>query len=181
MDDVGVTILNGNGPGSTPQEPLVLVAKMSDSERSALESKRRVDLRVLQSLIQRSNIVCSFNTLVPFFCNISTLGEVYYLLYADDYEVPSKVAIDPELPSLGRIRVDFVAPPFGPTSIKRCVSRVDENSEFAFADFFADTSCDTPLKEVHISIRRSPGLSPNEPMTIVQRSPIQNGKYGIKN
>ena len=36
-----VTILNGMGPGSTPQEPLAFVAKMSDSERSALESDGR--------------------------------------------------------------------------------------------------------------------------------------------
>jgi hypothetical protein len=36
-----VTILNRTGPGSTPQEPLALVAKMSDSERSALESGER--------------------------------------------------------------------------------------------------------------------------------------------
>jgi hypothetical protein len=36
-----VTIFNGTGPGSTPQEPLALVAKMSDSERSALESDGR--------------------------------------------------------------------------------------------------------------------------------------------
>ena len=42
MDDSDkVTILNGTGPGSTPQEPLALVAKMSDSERSDLESGRR--------------------------------------------------------------------------------------------------------------------------------------------
>ena len=39
-----VTILNGTGPGSTPQEPLALVAKMSDSERSVLESDGRVGL-----------------------------------------------------------------------------------------------------------------------------------------
>ena len=39
MDDAEkVTILNGTGPGSTPQEPLALVAKMSDSERNDLES-----------------------------------------------------------------------------------------------------------------------------------------------
>ena len=36
-----VTILNRTGPGSTPQEPLALVAKMSDAERSALESGGR--------------------------------------------------------------------------------------------------------------------------------------------
>ena len=35
-----VNILNHTGPGSTPQEPLALVAKLSDSERSALESGR---------------------------------------------------------------------------------------------------------------------------------------------
>ena len=45
MDDTEkVTILDGTGPGSTPQEPLALVAKMSDSERSALESDGRVGL-----------------------------------------------------------------------------------------------------------------------------------------
>ena len=32
------------GPGSTPQEPLALVAKISDSERSELESGRRSGL-----------------------------------------------------------------------------------------------------------------------------------------
>jgi hypothetical protein len=31
----------GTGPGSTPQEPLALVAKMSDFERSALDSEGR--------------------------------------------------------------------------------------------------------------------------------------------
>ena len=36
-----VTILNRTGPGSTPQEPLALVAKMTDSERSALDSEGR--------------------------------------------------------------------------------------------------------------------------------------------
>ena len=42
MGDTGkINILNRTGLGSTPQEPLALVAKMSDSERSALESGRR--------------------------------------------------------------------------------------------------------------------------------------------
>ena len=36
-----IAILNRTGPGSTPQEPLALVAKMSDSDRSALESGER--------------------------------------------------------------------------------------------------------------------------------------------
>ena len=42
MDDAEkFAIFSRTGPGSTPQEPLALVAKMSDSERSALESGRR--------------------------------------------------------------------------------------------------------------------------------------------
>ena len=44
MDDANKDIIlnrSGTGPGSTPQEPLALVAKMSDSERSALESEGR--------------------------------------------------------------------------------------------------------------------------------------------
>ena len=53
------------------------------------------------------------------------LGEVYYLLYADKYEMPSKVTIDPEELSLGRIRADSVAPLHSPASIKRCISRVE--------------------------------------------------------
>ena len=45
MDDADkVTILNGTYPGSTPQEPLALVAKMSGSERSAMESDERGEL-----------------------------------------------------------------------------------------------------------------------------------------
>ena len=47
MDDAdNAIILNrtGTSPGSTPQEPLALVAKMSDSERSALESDGRSGL-----------------------------------------------------------------------------------------------------------------------------------------
>ena len=40
IGDTGkVAILNRTGPGSTPQEPLAVVAKMSDSEWSALDSE----------------------------------------------------------------------------------------------------------------------------------------------
>ena len=114
------------------------------------------------------------------------------MLYADEYENPSKVAFDPKEPCLGRIRVDSVAPPHSPASIKRCISRVEETPELAHADLFADTSCYTPLKEGHISILSTdgPGLGPDEPMAIVQvpvarlESPsfkLPDGRYIIKN
>ena len=150
-----------------------------------------MNLRVLQRLIQRiqrSDIVRPFNTLLLlFFITSRLLGEVYYELYADNYVMPSKVAIDPEEPSLGRIRADSVAPPHSSTSIKRCISRVERTPVLAYANLYADISCDTPLEEGHISILHTngPGLSPNEPMVIVQLPieipTIPDGKYIIKN
>jgi hypothetical protein len=97
-----------------------------------------------------------------------------------------RVAFDPEEPSLGRIRADSIAPPHNPTSIKRCISRVERNPAFAYtADIFADITCETPLKESHISFLRTdgPGLSPNEPMAILLTIPIPgpDGRYVIKN
>ena len=49
MDDTNNDIIlnrTGTGPGSTAQEPLALVAKISDSKRSALESEERVELEI---------------------------------------------------------------------------------------------------------------------------------------
>ena len=115
---------------------------------------------------------------------------MYYLLYADDDEMASKVPNDPQRPSLGRIRADSVSPPHNPASIKRCISRVERTPELAHGNLFADLSCDTPLKEGHISILRTdgPGLSPNKPMAIVlmpivqvESPPFSDGKYVIKN
>ena len=125
---------------------------------------------------------------ISYFSFPNILGEVYYLLYADDYEIPSKVALNPEEPSLGRIRADSVAPPHSLATIKNCISKVEGNPALALpghADLSANTSCDTPFKEGHISIlpNDGPGLNPNEPMAIVQvKNPsIPDGKYLIKN
>ena len=114
---------------------------------------------------------------------------MYYRLYANDCEIPSKVAVDQEEPSIGRIQADSIAPPHNPTSIKRCISRVERNPALLHADLFADTSSDSPLAEGHISILRTdgPGLSLDEPMAIVQVdvqvevTSIPDGRYLIKN
>ena len=120
---------------------------------------------------------------------------MYYQLYADDSEMPSKVANDPEKPSIGRIRADSITPPHSPTTIKLCISRVERNPGIVNSDLFADPSFDSPLTEGYISILSTdgPGMSPNEPMAIVQAdvqedSPlpvavasIPDGRYAIKN
>jgi hypothetical protein len=108
---------------------------------------------------------------------------VYYQLYADNDDIPSKVAFDPEEPSVGRIRTDSVAPPHSLASVKRHISIVEETPALAHAHLFADILCDTPLKDISILDTNGPGQSPNEPMAIVQvASPsIPDGRYFIKN
>ena len=185
-----VTIRNHIGPESALQEPLALVTKMSDSERSALESGGRGELASAAES-DTTALEIRYRTSIQHsptfhFVIYRLLGVVYYLLYVDDCKMLSKVAFDSDKPSLGRIRADSIAPPHSPASIMRCVLRV-ERIPFGHADLFANILCDNPLKEGHISILRTdgPGLSPNEPMAIVVQvpveSPIPDGKYLIKN
>jgi hypothetical protein len=105
--------------------------------------------------------------------------------------MPSKVAFDPEEPSLGRIRADFIAPPHTRSSILQHISRIESNPAISSFHLYGDVSCDIPLEEGYISILHSecPGLSPDEPMAVVQandpllpdRSPIPDGTYFITN
>jgi hypothetical protein len=103
--------------------------------------------------------------------------------------MPSKVAIDPNDPSLGRIRADSIAPPHTAKSIIQHIKRVERIETLASANLFAGISCDAPLTpEGYISILRSdgPGQSMDEPMALVLpgkyfRSPIPEGIYVIKN
>ena len=184
-----VTALNRTtGPGSTPQDPLAFVAKVSVPVsafqfrgRGGLKSAGVPDTTPDSEIRYRTSIQHS-----PIFLFVLTsqlLWEVYYLLYDDNYEVPSKIAFDPEEPSLGRIRIDSVPPPHSAVTIKRCISRVERTPAIAYAQLFADLSCNTPLKEDHISFLRTdcPGLSRMNPMAIVQNLSIPDGRYVVKN
>jgi WD40 repeat protein len=97
---------------------------------------------------------------------VGLLRLVYYLLYSEDFEMPSKVAFDPEEPSLGFIRVDRVAPPQTLSSILRYISRVEGNPALSSANLFANISCDTPLTEGHISNFQAGSLA-DDPMAVV--------------
>ena len=86
MDDadyINILDLKVTGPGSIPQKPLALVAKLSDSERSALESGRtqrtltgqskrlRVDIDAAPMEIQ----YCMSIQHSPTFIFVTTVGE----------------------------------------------------------------------------------------------------------
>ena len=179
-----VTALNRTtGPGSTPQDPLAFVAKISGSTFQYEGSAGVPDTTPDSEIRYRTSIQHSPTFL--FVLTSQLLWEVYYLLYADNYEVPSKMAFDPEEPSLGRIRIDSVPPPHNAVTIKRCISRVERTPAIAYAQLFADLSCNTPLTEDYMSFLRTdcPGLSPMNPMAIVQvqNLSIPDGRYLVKN
>ena len=184
-----VTALNRTtGPGSTPQDPLAFVAKISVSPfqfigRGGLKSAGVPDTTPDSEIRYRTSIQHSPTFLFVLTSQLELLWEVYYLLYADNYEVRSLIAFDPEEPSLGRIRIDSVPPPHSAVTIKRFISRVERTPAIAYAQLFADLSCNTPLNEDHISFLRTdcPGLSRMNPMAIVQNLSIPDGRYVVKN
>ena len=94
---------------------------------------------------------------------------MYYLVYANNYQTPSKTVFDPDRPSLGRIRADSVAPAHTLSSIKQLISRVEETPALASADLFADLSSDAPMEEWFFANLGTdgPGLSPDNPMCII--------------
>jgi hypothetical protein len=132
-----------------------------------------------QSDLVGSTFLLFFSYLHP------VLGKVYYMLYADGDQMPSKVAIDLKEASLGRIRADYITPPHSLTSFKLYLSRVERNLALTYAaNLFEEISSASPLEEGQISNLRTggPGLSPNEPMAIVLTPiPGPDGKYIVKN
>ena len=61
----------------------------------------------------------------PFFIINPRLLKTYFQLYADDYEMPWRVAIHREQPSLGRIQADSENQLGVETSIEQCISRAE--------------------------------------------------------
>ena len=189
-DSDKVTALNriSSGPGSTPQDPLAFVAKISGSP---LESGGRGGLESSVEPYTTPDSETRYRTSIQrhlfFVLTSRLLREVYYMLY-DYYEISSKVAFDPKEPALGRIRTDSVAPPRNQVTIKACISRVERTPAIASANLFADISSNTPMKEDLIPFLPTdcPGLSPENPMAVVltPQSPpalIADGRYVIKN
>jgi len=152
-DTTKVSILHHSGPGFIPQEPLAIVAKLSDAERSALEAER---VGQIGNNADRSE-------------NGPDTRYLYYQLFIDGCATPSKTTFDQEEPFVGRIVVDFIPPPHTTTSIKRSIARAEKSPALVSANLFADISCDTPMAEGHISILtgRCPGLTESEPMALV--------------
>jgi hypothetical protein len=138
---------------------------MSDSERSDLESGQRGGLATAES-------------------DTTPAQYVYYTLFIDEDQMPSKAAFDPDQPFLGRIRTDYIAPPHSLNSVKLCLSRVERKPALIWHAELYEDSAATPLKDGPISFlpTSGPGLSSTGPIAVTLKTPsIADGKYIIKN
>jgi hypothetical protein len=74
--------------------------------------------------------------------------------------------VNPEQPSVGCIRVNWVAPPNTAASVIRCISRAECAPHLAYSRLFANISSHTPFRtEEYISIPAD--NSPDNPMAVV--------------
>jgi hypothetical protein len=154
MDDAGrVSILAYPGPGCTPNEPMALVVKLSDSGRSPLDEKK-----------PEAVLLPSPEGPTPF-----EMRYIYYRVYKQHGAVLSKQPADPNIPSVGRISADSVPPPHTAESIMRCISKIEDLDSSKTSQLFIDISSEYPIGDRPVSILSSdrPGSTPENPMAFV--------------
>jgi hypothetical protein len=95
---------------------------------------------------------------------------VYYRVYTEDGAIPSKAPINTEDPYLARIAAKSVAPPHRVSSLKRCMSKVENIVNYRNSSLFLSISSHTLMDDGHrLSLlnRSGPGPTPQEPMALV--------------
>ena len=168
-----VSILSGTGPGSTPQEPLALVAKMSDSERSALESDGRNGLASTaeSDTSPENRYGTSIQHPLTFFPEFFL---VFYRIYAEDGAIPSKAPVIPGDPFLGRIKVRSVPPPHTAKTVKYSIATVENIKDSESISLFLTPYSQSPMDDANddIILNRTgtgPGSTPQEPLALVAK------------
>jgi hypothetical protein len=98
------------------------------------------------------------------------IRKVYYRVYTENGEMPSKYPINKKDPSLTRIRALSVAPPHTVASIKRCLCSIEKIGDYNGSKIFSDLSSEDPLEEGHIPLMayEGPGATPEWPMVLVR-------------
>jgi hypothetical protein len=129
---------------------------------------RQLIRQILQRRIfsrQRHDIVRVCHVLVYFGYNQGS--PVYYRVYTARGEIPSKQPVDPDDPSLGRIKLDSIPPPRTVASMKRTISRVEKVECPQFlpwqAKLFVNMFSESPMDEAH-----DPDLAGDFPFSLDQ-------------
>ena len=95
---------------------------------------------------------------------------VYYRVYTQDGAIPTVNPVYSDDPYLGRILAKCVAPPPEASSIRRCLSNVENISTDIQTNLFIATSSKSPMNDtdrVSILEHTGPGYTANEPVALV--------------
>jgi hypothetical protein len=97
---------------------------------------------------------------------------VYYRVYKDSVAVRSMRPADLNDPSVGRLNIDSIPPPHTATSIKRCISQLEELDNWEEWQLFINILSESPMGNEHISLLTSdrPGSTPDDSMAVVSDS-----------
>jgi len=149
MDDgTRVSIFTPGGPGSTPEEPVELIVKLSYGESSKVDKLRA-------------------NKMSP------QPQYLYYTLYKEDGEIPVKHPITSDADdssSVGRIDNYTVPPPHTVNSIIRRISHAEGFTYNFWHRLFIDIASESPINDSNVLILRSggPGSIPESPLAFVR-------------
>ena len=95
---------------------------------------------------------------------------VYYRVYTQDGAIPTVNPVYSDDPYLGRISARCVAPPHTASSLRRCLSNVQNISTGIQTNLFIATSSEAPMNDsdrVSILAHTGPGHTANEPVALV--------------
>jgi hypothetical protein len=108
---------------------------------------------------------------------------VYYRVYDDLGEAPSKSSFDPSEPCLGRIDTLSVPPPHTVASLKRCLNQVEEYTNREL-QLFEDDDGETIMGDNDAIAFHTdtyfPGTSEDNPMALVTKVSFPKALKGIR-
>ncbi|KAJ7464070.1 hypothetical protein FB451DRAFT_1264599 [Mycena latifolia] len=97
---------------------------------------------------------------------------MYYRLYTQVGEDPSKVSFKPHDPALGRIEKISVCPPHKPSNITRCIAEVEQNLKYRNAELYTHVAAHSSMSYMNfISLMKddSIGSTEDQPVVLVRQ------------
>ncbi|KIM83166.1 hypothetical protein PILCRDRAFT_7564 [Piloderma croceum F 1598] len=156
-DTERVSILTPGGPGSTPDEPMELVVKLSFRDRQRSSTKK-------QAMSPKPRYI-------------------YYSPYTESGGIRAAYPINPDAedsPSIARIDDNLVPLPHTVDSIIRCISYVEGFPYSFWHRLFIDITNESPIcdtSKTRLTLTSGgPGSMPERPLTFVQAAELKQRK-----
>jgi hypothetical protein len=178
-DTSHVSLASGSGPGSTPDNPMLLFAKVINIKAERLEASRP-EVALLpprEGTTPFKAQYCRFFTdFLDIYLDLILRPAVYYRIYTEDGATISKQPVfgSGNL-SLGRIDINTITPPHTIDSVKLRIAKAEQLDNARNAKLFTDMSSESPMDVKQVSILNSnrPGSDAEHPMVYVHLCSVQ--------